>query len=72
MVFGEHAPAFHRVASFRADTGKATKGQIRNKDRTRKMLEEHQEKGIHRMPRDHSHGHLACLYSKATRRTALG
>lgn len=72
MVFGERAPAFHQVAGFRADAGKASKGQIRNEDRTRKMLQQHQEKGIHRMPRDHSPGHLECLYGKATRKTALG
>lgn len=40
-------PAMGLRVSFRADAGKAIKRQVRNGDRTGKMLKHHREKEIH-------------------------
>ena len=61
IVFRECAPALCQTAGFRGHAGKATKGPTRNEDGTRKMLQQHQEKGIHRMHHNHDHGQITRL-----------
>lgn len=61
IVFGEPAPAFCLMVAFRADARKATRGQMRNEDRTREMMQHCLKKDIHRTHRNHSPSQLACL-----------
>lgn len=61
IVSGEHTPAFLLMAAFRADARKATRGQMRNEDRTREMLQHCLKKDIHRTHHNHSPSQLARL-----------